>query len=48
MKEESSKQKETKISGKPYAEAVRIFTEKDEDFSRIYANLVKDAKSNTS
>ena len=42
------KQKEAKISRKSYAEAVRNITEKDVDFSRIYANLVKYEKSNSS
>ena len=42
------KQKEVKIGRKSYAEAVRNITEKDVDFSRIYANLVKDEKSNSS
>ena len=42
------KQKEAKISRKSYAEAVRNITEEDVDFSRIYENLVKDEKSNSS
>ena len=41
------KQKEAEIGKKLYAEAVRNVTQ-DVDFSRIYANLVKDEKSNSS
>ena len=41
------KQKEAKIVRKPYAEPVRNITENDVDFSRIYANLVEDEKSNS-
>ena len=47
-KKKVQKQKEVEIGRKSYAEAVRNITEKDVDFSRIYANLVKDEKSNSS
>ena len=47
-KKKVQKQKEAEIGRKSYAEAVRNITEKDVDFSRIYANLVKDEKSNSS
>ena len=39
---------EAEISTKSYAEVVRNTTEKDVDFYRIYENLVKDEKSNSS
>ena len=42
------KQKEAEIGRKSYAEAVRNITEKDVNFSRIYANLVRYEKSNFS
>ena len=42
------KQKDAKIGRKSYAEAVRNITEKDVDFSGIYANFVKEKKSNSS
>ena len=42
------KQKKAETGRKSYAEAVRIITEKDVDFSKIYANLVKYEKSNFS
>ena len=42
------KQKEAKIGRKSYVKVVRNITKRDVDFSRIYANLVKDKKSNSS
>ena len=42
------KQKEAKIGRKFYVKVVRNITKRDVDFSRIYANLVKDEKSNSS
>ena len=42
------KQIEAEIGRKSCAEAVRNITEKDVDFPRIYKNLVKDEKSNSS
>ena len=42
------KQIEAEIGRKSCAEAVRNITEKDVDFSRVYKNLVKDEKSNSS
>ena len=42
------KQKEAKIGRKSYVKVVRNITKRDADFSRIYANLVKDEKSNSS
>ena len=41
-------QKKAEISRKSYAEVVRNTTEKDVGFYRIYENLVKDEKSNSS
>ena len=44
----AQKQKEAEISRKSYAEAIRNTTKKDVDFYKIYENLVKDEKSNSS